>query len=171
MQDHLKNALVAHIRLRGAGIVKDGQQDSTGQKDKTMVTDLLKLKSRMDRVLAGPFAPTKSKFSTHRGQATDHRGKGSGKGDSDNLNMEFVYAVKAAFEFCINCRQNRPAEMIAKFIDATLRSGTKGGTEAERESLLDRVMVLFRFINGKDVFEAFYKKDLAKRLLLRKSAR
>jgi cullin-4 len=38
------------------------------------------------------------------------------------------------------------------------------------ETLLDRVMVLFRYINGKDVFEAFYKKDLAKRLLLSKSA-
>lgn len=31
-------------------------------------------------------------------------------------------------------------------------------------------MILFRFINGKDVFQAFYKKDLAKRLLLGKSA-
>lgn len=31
-------------------------------------------------------------------------------------------------------------------------------------------MVLFRFVNGKDVFQAFYKKDLAKRLLLGKSA-
>jgi cullin-4 len=29
---------------------------------------------------------------------------------------------------------------------------------------------LFRFIQGKDIFEAFYKKDLAKRLLLGKSA-
>jgi hypothetical protein len=32
------------------------------------------------------------------------------------------------------------------------------------------VLVLFRYISGKDVFEAFYKKDLAKRLLLGKSA-
>jgi cullin-4 len=31
-------------------------------------------------------------------------------------------------------------------------------------------MHIFRFINGKDVFEAFYKKDLAKRLLVGKSA-
>ena len=28
----------------------------------------------------------------------------------------------------------------------------------------------FRFIQGKDIFEAFYKKDLAKRLLMSKSA-
>jgi cullin-4 len=31
-------------------------------------------------------------------------------------------------------------------------------------------MVIFRFIQGKDVFEAFYKKRLAKRLLLGKCA-
>ena len=31
-------------------------------------------------------------------------------------------------------------------------------------------MTLFRFIDGKDMFEAFYKKDLSKRLLLDKSA-
>ena len=38
------------------------------------------------------------------------------------------------------------------------------------ERLLDKIMVLFRYIHGKDVFEAFYKKDLAKRLLVGKSA-
>lgn len=43
-------------------------------------------------------------------------------------------------------------------------------SEEELERLMDKVMILFRFINGKDVFEAFYKKDLAKRLLLGKSA-
>ena len=36
--------------------------------------------------------------------------------------------------------------------------------------MLDRVMVLFRAVHGKDTFEAFYKKDLARRLLLAKSA-
>lgn len=38
------------------------------------------------------------------------------------------------------------------------------------EDALNSVMQLFRYINGKDVFEAFYKKDLAKRLLLNKTA-
>ena len=31
------------------------------------------------------------------------------------------------------------------------------------------VMIIFRFIRGKDFFEAFYKKDFAKRLLVGKS--
>lgn len=31
-------------------------------------------------------------------------------------------------------------------------------------------VAMFRYLQGKDVFEAFYKKDLAKRLLLGKSS-
>lgn len=77
---------------------------------------------------------------------------------------------RQAFEQFLNSRDNRPAELIAKFVDARLRSGGEGMTEDELEMLLDKVMLLFRFIQAKDVFEAFYKKDLAKRLLLAKSA-
>lgn len=79
----------------------------------------------------------------------------------------------------------------AKYVDAQLKSGNKEWSDEELDKLLDRVMVLFRYIHGgcglltkplpfkplptspltgKDVFEAFYKKDLAKRLLLGKSA-
>ena len=85
-------------------------------------------------------------------------------------NEQYAYAIREAFEAFINMRANAPAELVAKFIDSKLRTGTKGITDEELESLLDRVMVIFRFIHGKDVFEAFYKKDLAKRLLLGKSA-
>ncbi|PNS17618.1 hypothetical protein CAC42_3013 [Sphaceloma murrayae] len=84
-------------------------------------------------------------------------------------------------------------EMIAKYVDMLLRGGSKvipteltvtkkdaGNDEedddagldedAEVNAQLDQVLDLFRFIHGKAVFEAFYKKDLAKRLLLSKSA-
>lgn len=42
--------------------------------------------------------------------------------------------------------------------------------EDEIEDSLQKVMVLFRFVQGKDVFEAFYKRYMAKRLLVGKSA-
>ncbi|GJQ15438.1 hypothetical protein GpartN1_g7229.t1 [Galdieria partita] len=85
-------------------------------------------------------------------------------------NETFQYAVKESFESFVNMRQNKPAELIAKYIDQILRTGNKGYTEEELEGTLDKVLQFFRFIHGKDVFEAFYKKDLAKRLLLGKSA-
>lgn len=42
--------------------------------------------------------------------------------------------------------------------------------EVEVNKQLDQVLDLFRFVHGKAVFEAFYKKDLARRLLMGRSA-
>lgn len=42
-------------------------------------------------------------------------------------------------------------------------------SEQEIENVLDKSMVLFRYLQEKDVFERYYKQHLAKRLLLNKS--
>lgn len=42
-------------------------------------------------------------------------------------------------------------------------------SEQEIETILDKTMVLFRYLLEKDVFERYYKAHLAKRLLLNKS--
>lgn len=42
-------------------------------------------------------------------------------------------------------------------------------SEQEIEVILDKSLVLFRFLQEKDVFERYYKQHLAKRLLLNKS--
>uniref|UniRef100_A0A8C6YAT3 Cullin-4B n=2 Tax=Naja naja TaxID=35670 RepID=A0A8C6YAT3_NAJNA len=88
----------------------------------------------------------------------------------DFKDKKFVNAMKEAFETFINKRPNKPAELIAKYVDSKLRAGNKEATDEELEKMLDKIMIIFRFIYGKDVFEAFYKKDLAKRLLVGKSA-
>ncbi|ELK27187.1 Cullin-4B, partial [Myotis davidii] len=76
-------------------------------------------------------------------------------------NEKFINAMKEAFETFINK---------TKYVDSKLRAGNKEATDEELEKMLDKIMIIFRFIYGKDVFEAFYKKDLAKRLLVGKSA-
>lgn len=48
--------------------------------------------------------------------------------------------------------QNRPAELIAKFLDEKLRAGNKGTSEEELEATLDKVLVLFRFIQVCSMF-------------------
>jgi len=110
------------------------------EKDKTMVEELLNYKDKMDLILSESFS----------------------------RNDDFVYALKEAFETFINSRQNTPAELLAKYVDSKLRTGksSKSYNDSELDIGLDKVMQIFRYINGKDVFEAFYKKDLAKRLLL-----
>lgn len=42
-------------------------------------------------------------------------------------------------------------------------------SENDIELVLDKAMVIFRFLQEKDVFERYYKQHLAKRLLLNKS--
>ncbi|TNM98860.1 hypothetical protein fugu_013424 [Takifugu bimaculatus] len=112
------------------------------EKDKTMVQELLDFKDKVDCIIDICFMK----------------------------NEKFVNAMKEAFETFINKRPNKPAELIAKHVDSKLRAGNKEATDEELEKMLDKIMIIFRFIYGKDVFEAFYKKDLAKRLLVGKSA-
>eukprot|EP01052_Picozoa_sp_SAG31_P012235 SAG31_NODE_710_length_12681_cov_5.880277_6_plen_574_part_00 len=111
------------------------------ERDETMVEELLQFKARMDHLLQNAFDHSKA----------------------------FAHSLKESCEAFINVRQNKPAELIAKYIDGMLKLGNKGTSEEEVEIKLDQLLVLFRYINGKDVFEAFYKRDLAKRLLLGKS--
>ena len=111
-------------------------------KDKDMVDNLLAFKEKLTTVVGHAF----------------------------NKNESITNSLKDAFETFINQRQSRPAELIAKWVDGKLRGGGKGTTEEELEGDLDKVLTLFRYIQGKDVFEAFYKKDLAKRLLLGRSS-
>lgn len=42
-------------------------------------------------------------------------------------------------------------------------------TEQEVEIILDKTMVLFRFLQEKDMFERYYKQHLGRRLLSNKS--
>ena len=42
-------------------------------------------------------------------------------------------------------------------------------SEQEVEVILDKTILLFRYLQDKDIFERYYKQHLAKRLLLNKS--
>ncbi|KAK8534603.1 hypothetical protein V6N13_080943 [Hibiscus sabdariffa] len=76
----------------------------------------------------------------------------------------FQNALNSSFEYFINLN-NRSPEFISLFVDDKLRKGLKGVGEEEVEIILDKVMMLFRYLQEKDVFEKYYKQHLAKRLL------
>jgi cullin 3 len=59
----------------------------------------------------------------------------------------------------------RSPEYLSLFIDDKLKKGVKGLTDAEVENVLDKSMILFRFLQEKDSFEEYYKRHLARRLL------
>ncbi|KAF8425169.1 Cullin family-domain-containing protein [Tirmania nivea] len=157
----LKPAWENYIIVHGTSIIQD--------QDTEMVSHLLEFKSSLDKIWAGPF----------------------------KKNDDLAYSLRESFSTFINARNpkmqhannSKPAEMIAKYVDLLLRSGVKaltgsttrrdrdeaehanfGDEDAELAIQLENVLDLFRFIHGKDVFEAFYKKDLARRLLMGRSA-
>jgi len=86
------------------------------EKDKTMVQELLDFKEKLDYIMAFCF----------------------------ESNEQFIVSMKEAFEAFINRRQNKPAELIAKFVDSKLRAGNKEASEEEMEKILDKIMVIFR---------------------------
>ncbi|OMO82454.1 hypothetical protein COLO4_22989 [Corchorus olitorius] len=76
----------------------------------------------------------------------------------------FQNALNSSFEYFINLNPRSP-EFISLFVDDKLRKGLKGVSEEDVEVILDKVMMLFRYLQEKDVFEKYYKQHLAKRLL------
>merc|ERR1712038_411781 len=61
-------------------------------------------------------------------------------------------------------------ELLAKYCDHLLKKSSKNPEEAELEDTLNQVMVVFEYIEDKDVFQKFYSKMLAKRLVQHMSA-
>lgn len=72
--------------------------------------------------------------------------------------------LKDAFEAFINA-DSRCASYLVLYIDELLKSSLKGLSEEEADVLLEKVIVIFRYLQDKDIFENFYKQHLAKRLL------
>jgi len=148
------------------------------KEQENMVVHLLTLKRQLD---------TYWKVSFHRNDALGH-----GLRESFEAFMNKTKKTNASW----GTDNSKTGEMIAKYVDGLLRGGAKAipaslsrktekpaVVEAEEDNedvvldedtevnnQLDQVLDLFRFVHGKAVFEAFYKKDLARRLLMGRSA-
>ncbi|KAE9555745.1 hypothetical protein FO519_001097 [Halicephalobus sp. NKZ332] len=85
----------------------------------------------------------------------------------------FVQAMDKAFTTFINHNSvteaqkggNRSPELLARYCDMLLRKSNKNPTEVEVEEALNQVMIVFKYIEDKDIFQKFYSKMLAKRLV------
>jgi cullin-4 len=87
--------------------------------DKDMVDRLLAFKKQLDEVLQDALASSPA----------------------------FADQLTSALQSSINSRSNKPAELVAKWIDAKLR-GSKGLSKTDMEAELDRALVLFGYPTG-----------------------
>ncbi|KAK4475673.1 hypothetical protein MN116_000941 [Schistosoma mekongi] len=86
------------------------------------------------------------------------------------LNNQTIFRnqINSDFEYFVNLNPRSP-EFLSLFIDEKLKRGTKGMADQDVDAIFDKCIVLFRYLQEKDLFEGYYKKHLAKRLLLSKS--
>ncbi|GAU90405.1 hypothetical protein RvY_02825 [Ramazzottius varieornatus] len=134
--------MVEHISeyLKSQGKSLVTEEENTPKNPVLYVTSLLELKDQYDKFLVQSFSNDK----------------------------RFKQMISSVFENFLNLNQRSP-EYLSLFIDDKLKKGNKDVSEQELESVLDRAMVLFRFLQEKDVFERYYKQHLAKRLLFNRS--
>ncbi|KAM3463745.1 hypothetical protein BB8028_0002g05280 [Beauveria bassiana] len=78
----------------------------------------------------------------------------------DNACREFVNRN----EVC-KSSSNKSPELLAKYTDVLLRKSSTSIEEAELERTLTQLMTVFKYIEDKDVFQKFYSRMLARRLV------
>eukprot|EP00118_Oscarella_pearsei_P022269 m.254467 g.254467 ORF g.254467 m.254467 type:complete len:627 (+) comp40385_c0_seq6:318-2198(+) len=137
------NCMSKHLREVGLALVNEDESEAAigGRNAVTFIQNLLDLRDQYGRFLADAF-------------------------QSDKL---FERAIGSDFEHFVNVNLKSP-EYLSLFVDDKLKKGTKGMSEQEIEVVLDKCIILFRYLQEKDVFERYYKQHLAKRLLFNKSA-
>ncbi|KAI1743699.1 ubiquitin ligase subunit CulD [Xylaria scruposa] len=169
LQKRLRGPWEDYIKNAGSAIVND-----TSRGDE-MVIRLLEFRKALDIMVRDAF------------NKDDDFAHGLRQAFDSFINDKKIMASR-------NSGTSQVGEMIAKYIDMLLRGGLKtlpaslisdvqdrvdaeksgqastGDEDAELDRQLDKALELFRFIEGKGVFEAFYKQDLARRLLMGRSA-
>ncbi|XP_053211468.1 cullin-1-like isoform X2 [Panonychus citri] len=145
----LKNLLEKHITDQGLAAI-DRISDSATNDPRLYVTTILDVHQKYNHLVNTSF----------------------------NNESGFVAALdKACGKFINNNSLTKIAnssskspELLAKYCDFLLKKSSKNAEESELEELLNQVMVVFKYIEDKDVFQKFYSKMLAKRLVGHMSA-
>ncbi|KAL9106133.1 MAG: hypothetical protein Q9227_008781 [Pyrenula ochraceoflavens] len=168
--EELQASFDTFVKDEGSSIVFDEEREAE------MVPRLLDFKKSLDRILSHSF------------QGNEQLGNTLHRAFEDFINK----TKKTRSNWGTD--NPKPGEMVAKYVDALLKGGIKAvpslapvslnretkaedddnednvDEEAEINKQLDSVLDLFKYVHGKAVFEAFYKKDLARRLLMGRSA-
>lgn len=91
---------------------------------------------------------------------TAFRGEAGFVASLDKACREFVNRNK----ICKSSTSKSP-EQLARYCDSLLRKSAKNPEESDLEDILNSIMTVFKYVEDKDVFQKFYSKMLAKRLV------
>ena len=141
--DPLRTKFELHVRRAGTNAVEKVAQQGEALDPKAYVDALLEVHAQYAALVQSAFT-----------------------GES-----EFVRSLDNACREYVNrnevCKKNsaRSPELLAKHADNVLKRSTKATEDDDMEKMLNQVMTVFKYIEDKDVFQKFYSRTLAKRLV------
>ncbi|KAJ5247522.1 cullin-1, partial [Penicillium chermesinum] len=143
--DPLRSTFEAHVRSAGLAAIEKvkSEGDESSLEPKLYVDALLQVHTRYQNLVDDAF-----------------NGESEFVRSLDNACREFVNRNKVT-----NGVSTRSPELLAKYTDSLLKKGSKAAEESELEEMLVQIMTVFKYIEDKDVFQKFYSKMLAKRLV------
>ncbi|WVR06630.1 hypothetical protein IAU60_003662 [Kwoniella sp. DSM 27419] len=149
--DPLREKFGDHVKRAGQAAVEKvlpapGAVSETGKAEtldpKAYIESLLEVHTKFTEVVEGPF----------------------------RAEMGFNKALdQACRDFCNTnaaaTTSTRSPELLASYCDQLLRKSNKDLDAESLEAALNQTMIIFKFIDDKDVFQKFYQKKLAQRLV------
>ncbi|KAB5577747.1 Cullin [Coniochaeta sp. 2T2.1] len=141
--DPLRSKFEAHVRKAGLAAVAKVSADVEKLEPKVYVDALLEIHTQYQGLVKRAF----------------------------NDEAEFTRSLDNACREFVNrndvCKSgsNKSPELLAKYTDVLLRKSGTGIEEAELENTLTQIMTVFKYIEDKDVFQKFYSRMLARRLV------
>ncbi|KAL4809369.1 Cullin [Aspergillus unguis] len=141
--DPLRTKFEAHVRKAGLSAVEKVAAEGESFEPKMYVDALLSVHTRYHKLVKEAF-----------------NGESEFVRSLDNACREFVNRNK----ICKSGSTKTP-ELLARYTDSLLKKGSKAAEESELEEMLVQIMTVFKYIEDKDVFQKFYSKMLAKRLV------
>lgn len=141
--DPLRSKFEAHVRKAGLAAVAKVASDVDKLEPKVYVDALLEIHTRYQGLVKRAF----------------------------NDEAEFTRSLDNACREFVNrndvCKSgsNKSPELLAKYTDVLLRKSGTGVEETELEETLTQIMTVFKYIEDKDVFQKFYSRMLARRLV------
>ncbi|PSR80176.1 Cullin [Coniella lustricola] len=141
--DPLRAKFEAHVRKAGLTAVAKVAQDAEKLEPKVYVDALLEIHSQYQGLVKRAFHD-EPEFTR----------------SLDNACREFVNRN----DMC-KAGSNKSPELLAKYTDVLLRKSGTGVEESQLEETLTQIMTVFKYIEDKDVFQKFYSRMLARRLV------
>lgn len=133
-----------YLRGRFLDYIKSvgGEYVSVRDHHETMIQSLIQLKDKCDQLISACFGGSPL----------------------------YKLSLREGFEAVMKLKLNKVADLLCRHLDLYLREGAAKVTLAEAEEQVVQGMSLFAFLPAKDIFEAQFSKQFAKRLIGHKCA-